>query len=348
MNILADYFSALQQTFAQTFTHTEKQIEYLNIAGFHVQLQFAGMALKPVLFPGLAHLQTANGAHLPAVGFSLWDAASTGHYPPPPPFAAADYNRYGQRALREDGPYLLMHDPVNQLIFGYERTTGQGFFWAEDAQSISIYERAAPLQTLFHWALSGRGWEIIHAGALGTANGGVLLIGGTGAGKSTTSLACLQNQRLHYLSDDKCLVTLEPEPRAFGLFNSAKLKPDMLARLEHFKPLVADHDENAKGGKSLLYLYPAFQEKMVTTFPIRAILMTHIANITRPALVPISPVQVLRVLGPSTVIWLAGAETGSMRLMARLAQQIPCYRLELAQNPTDNLDLIADTLDKHS
>ncbi|MCB0148415.1 MAG: hypothetical protein KDE01_12280, partial [Caldilineaceae bacterium] len=64
---------------------------------------------------------------------------------------------------------------------------------------------------------------------------GVLLVGNTGAGKSTTALALLEQRNGHspalrYLSDDKCLVRLRPQVEAFALFNSAKLKADMLDR----------------------------------------------------------------------------------------------------------------------
>lgn len=62
----------------------------------------------------------------------------------------------------------------------------------------------------------------------------MLLIGNTGAGKSTTALTVLQQDRLRYLSDDKYLMQLEPEPRVFALFSLAKPNADVLERMPFF------------------------------------------------------------------------------------------------------------------
>lgn len=354
MECLTAYFRLIAETYSQIHKAGAEIVKCLDVAGHTIRLNFANPTLFHVFFPALAHLQTTcapendwNNSLPPQVTFYLGDTVSSGVYPPPPPFLSPDYRRYGQRALKDDDQHLLLHDFANQFLFGYDRAAHQGFFWSEDASGSSIYERAAPLQTLFHWALREFGWQIIHAAALGVEAGGVLLVGNTGAGKSTTALACLQNQQLRYLSDDKCLVSLDPTPRAFGIFNSAKLKTDMLEHLAHFRPLVAGQDEVYKAGKHLLYLYPAYRQQMLTQFPIKAILMPQITHGTRPSITPVSPAQVLSVLGPSTVIWLPGAEVSSLHLITRLAKSVPCYALQIARNPVDNLDLIATTLQNH-
>ena len=319
----------------------------VQIAGAAFELHFAGSALPPAILPALVHLPVGADAG-PVVRLYLWDTASTGVEPPSPPFAQEDYTRYGQRAFAHDGGMSWMCAPLDRVICAYDRETMRGYFWTADAGSLSIYERAAPLQTLFHWSLAEFGWHIIHAAALGTEAGGVLLVGNSGAGKSTTALACLQSTQLQYLSDDKCLVTLDPTPRALGLFNSAKLKADMLDHLADLKPVIADWDEKLKGGKYLLHLFPGLRQKMVAEFPIRAILVAQIAHAQQAALTRITPNQVLHVLGPSTVIWLTGGEHSSLHFIARLAKSLPCYRLHLAQNPADNLDLIVETLRENS
>lgn len=54
---------------------------------------------------------------------------------------------------------------------------------------------------------------------------------------------------LRYLSDDKCLVRLTPQPEAFALFIFAKLKVDMLKRFPTFRTLIQGWDDTHKAGK---------------------------------------------------------------------------------------------------
>jgi hypothetical protein len=322
-------------------------IQTLSMAGVTFHLHMAGPALKPAILPALAHLLAGEAPHTaPDITFHLWDTATTGVLPPRPPFTAADYRRYGQRAVAHDGAVSLMHAPTVPLLYVYDRAQRHGFFWTADAAQLSIYERAAPLQTLFHWALREFGWQIIHAAGVGTAAGGVLLIGNTGAGKSTTALSCLTGDGLRLLSDDKCLARLDPAPQAFAAFSSGKIKADMLERLPHFREKLRGWDDHVKAGKGLVYLYPDYAERLVTTFPIKALVVTRVARQTQAAIHPFSPGDAFRVFGPSTVIWLPGAEMENYRFTAELTRRLPCYQLDLALEPARNSEAILELLER--
>jgi hypothetical protein len=305
------------------------------MAGVTFRLRVAGPTLTEATLPALAHLPAGDPSG-PTVTFDLWDTAATGVLPPRPPFTTADYRRYGQRAVAHNAAVSLMVAPTVPLLFAYDRTARHGFFWSEDATQLSIYERAAPLQTLFHWALAEFGWQIVHAAAVGTTAGGVLLIGNTGAGKSTTALSCLAGGGLRLLSDDKCLARLDPAPQAFAAFSSGKVKADMLERLPHLRGRLQGWDNHVKAGKGLVFLHPDFADRLITSFPIRALVVTQVAHQIEPALRPLPPGEAFRVFGPSTVIWLPGAEAESYRFTAELTRRLPCYQLDLAQEPGRN------------
>jgi hypothetical protein len=183
---------------------------------------------------------------------------------------------------------------------------------------------------------------------VGTDAGGVLLVGGSGAGKSTTALSCLAQEGLHFLSDDKCLVRLAPEPQAFALFSSAKIKADMLERLDHFRPMLAGWDDHVKADKGLVFLHPAYADHMVTTCPIKALLLPEVAHRDEATITPAAPGDVFRQLGPSTVIWLPGAEGENYRFTAALTRRLPCYRLELAWDSQVNVNAIRRLLEELS
>ncbi|NCC31698.1 MAG: hypothetical protein EOM24_06670 [Chloroflexia bacterium] len=337
---LLDYLASYPDAVEQAALRQPIQERYLQIAGLTFRLRIVGSALAEATLPALAHLVTEATSTPPDITFYLCDGTATGVWPPRPPFTPDAYRRYGQRALTHDGVRSLMHAPTSGQLFAYDRASRQGYFWVEDASQLSIYERAAPVQTLFHWALAEFGWQIVHAAAVGNATGGVLLIGNTGAGKSTTALSCLAQDGLHFLSDDKCLVQLEPTPQAFALFSSAKIKGDMLPRLPHFRPLLAGWDNNYKAEKGLVFLHPTFADHMITSFPVKALLLPQVAHRSEAAIHPAAPGDVFRQLGPSTVIWLPGAEAENYRFTAAMTRHLPCYRIELASDPQVNVDAI--------
>lgn len=318
----------------------------LHIADFRVAVTWIGKALTDHLLPALAHLlvEISNQAH-PEISLTLCDAATTAIHPPPLPFQPADYHRYGQRAIYTDEHLSIMHTPVENTILAYDHHSQRGIFWARDVAALSIYERAAPLQTHFHWALRRHGWQIVHAGAIGRRNGGVLLIGNSGAGKSTTAFSAIQNSDLKFLSDDKCLVRLTPEPQAFGLFGSAKIKEDMLNEFVDFRPCIAGRDETTKVGKYLAFLYPHYRHSMIDSFPLRAIVIPRIRHLEKPQITPASAGDAFRVLGPSTVIWLPGTEADSYHFLGQLVRRLPCFFLDLAFPPQANLPAIIELLD---
>lgn len=348
--MLVDYLNHCAELVARVEAQQPIQERHLRIAGACVTLRIAGAALVEATLPALAHLLEGEGpsdgrgslASTAAAGITLhlWDGAATGIKPSRPPFTPDDYRRYGQRAVAHDGVRSLMAAPNSGQLFAYDRASRQGYFWVADASQLSIYERAAPVQTLFHWALQEFGWQIVHAAAVGNASSGVLLIGSTGAGKSTTALSCLAQDGLHFLSDDKCLVRLEPEPQAFALFSSAKIKGDMLPRLPHFRPLLAGWDANYKAEKGLVFLHPTYAGTMVTGFPVKALLLPKVAHRDAAEIHAAAPGDVFRQLGPSTVIWLPGAEAENYRFTAEMTRRLPCYRIELASDPQANVDAI--------
>lgn len=337
----AEYLATLRASYLRACQGQPPYVQTRQIAGIALRFRMANSALTPAMLPALAHLSTTDSAEDgPVVTFDLWDTASSGVAPPRPPFSAGDYRRYGQRAVAHDGIRSVMHAPVAGQIFAYDRASRKGYFWAADADRLSIYERAAPVQTLFHWALAEFGWQIVHAAAVGIETGGVLLIGSTGAGKSTTALSCLTQGGLRFLSDDKCLVRLEPEPQVCALFSSAKIKGDMLARLPHLRPLLAGWDDSYKADKGLILLHPTYADYMVASFPVKALLLPQVAHRSEAVIRPAAAGDVFRQLGPSTVIWLPGAEADNYRFTAEMARRLPCYRIELASDPQANVNAI--------
>ena len=319
-------FYALVRAAYQTASAKTGTITYTyGIAGYTVQLAFAGPALVPLLTPALAHLAIPPVAS-PDLTLCLWDSASTG-VQPPCAWTKADVALRGEipscsneqilTAVQNDVNALSVLDHVQQL----------GFFCIDSVHSLRAYERAAPLKVLLHWWLRGQGLVMIHAGAVGLADGAVLIVGKTGAGKSTTTLACL-NAGLRYLADDRCLLGLDPTPQAYCIYNSAKLHLAQMNCFPNLLPAVGNLAETATE-KALIHVNEFAPAQIAPRLPIRAILLAHVAGTTATTLAPVSRMALLRDFVASTLVYQPGAVQQEVELMAALVRQVPCYQLNL-------------------
>lgn len=295
------------------------------IAGYTVRLRFAGGALEPLLTPALAHLAVADDAP-PDLTLHLWDGASTGSTPPRP-WRNADLALRGELPrFSNDAILTAVQTDVNAVSI-LDQNRSSGFYWIDSPASLRAYERAAPLKVLLHWWLRARGLTLIHAGAVGTADGAVLFVGKTGAGKSTTTLACL-NAGLRYLADDRCLLALTPTPQVACIYNSAKVH---LAQMERFPNLLAavNNRHETATEKALLYLQDVAPAQIAPALPIRALLLAKIAGTTTTTLAPVSRMAVLRDFVTSTLVYQPGATHAETHTMTELVRRIPCYQLNL-------------------
>ncbi len=121
-----------------------------------------------------------------------------------------------------------------------------------------------------------RGKQLIHAAAVGTEAGAVLITGRSGSGKSTTSLAALRGG-LYYLGDDYVVVGLEPEPTVYSLYSTAKLNADQVGNLPEFATHVSNEhalDEE----KAVMFLQDVAAQQIRTELPLRAILVPRIQD----------------------------------------------------------------------
>ena len=78
------------------------------------------------------------------------------------------------------------------------------------------------MRNILHWWAASTSGQLIHAGALGRPDGGVLLLGAGGAGKSTTTLASL-GSALRIAGDDFNLVDTAEPVTVHSLYSGAKL-----------------------------------------------------------------------------------------------------------------------------
>ena len=314
---------------------------FYTIGGYNVCLRFAGSSLIPIITPALEHLTTLP-CKSPALTICLWDSSSTGTIMPSLPWSKDDYNARGEVRCYNDSlnyaSFNLGAGTLNML----NTEMNLALYWVRDSHHIPIYERGSPLLKILHWWMSDHGRQLIHAGAVGTAHGGVLLAGKGGSGKSNTALSCL-NSRLLYLSDDYCLLSAEPVPYAFSIYNSGKL--DIASMQRHPYLISAIHDSSSHDSeKALFFFHRHCPENITTGFPIRAIVLPKITGGEEPRFSMTSPMTALRALAPSTIFQLPGAESKALNIIADVVKKVPCYTLDVGPDLSKVPNIILDLL----
>ena len=315
-----------------------------SVGGLTICLRFAGPALLSALTPAIAHLETGP-VEVPALTISLWDSASTGTRLPLLVSSLIQLLRLrwweqldGRREIRGySGPRLRASFHLGpDILSAFDTRGARAAYWIDDAGRIPYYERGYPLQTLLNWWAEGHGRYYVHAAAIGTAAGGALLAGQGGSGKSTTTLACAR-AGLGVAGDDYTLVSVDPVPYGYSLYNTVKLKArEDTDRFPQLLPSLSNADRLAEE-KPMLSLHDHYPLSVLRAFPIRAILLPQVRGGTDTWLEPASPIAALRALAPSTILQLPGNGQAAFGAMARLARSVPCYTLalgtDLAQIP---------------
>lgn len=325
------HFRTVCETFERAAAAAGAVERSYSLGGYTVSLRFAGHALVERLTPALAH-RAVESVGAPDLEICLWDTASTGVGLTPPSWGGDAYGVQGAIKGFNDARYCtnVWLDTERWRFAAFnmlDQQSCRALYWIPDAAELPYHERSAPLRMILNWWMSRRGRQVIHAGAVGGARGGVLLAGKGGSGKSTTALACLSSG-LRYASDDYCLVEFGSSPRAHSLYCSAKLRADSLQRLPGLAPYVSNGARLAEE-KAIIFLGECFGEKLTESFPIRAILLPRVAGLTETTLTKATGTAALTALAPSTIFQLPGAGARDFHQLAELVRRTPSYTLAL-------------------
>jgi len=335
----AEYFERALGAAAAACERPGATVKCINLGGGRRGiLHFCDSALEKILYAALAHQELPNGRIEPDFKILAWDSLHSGVPMWSPPWTTDDYLARGEIAGYNDERFRAVFQLDSRVLSLYDANRRIGLWWTQDFAQLPLYERAAPFLLLFHWwhALNNHHSFLLHAAAVGTENGsGLLLAGRSGTGKSTTALASLVDGDLFYVADDYCIVRAGAErPTVYSLYCSAKLDSKTLAsfpRLGH----KASFDEIGRDpeGKIAFDLYRSFPHSLRKKLPLCAILLPRVPkdkNGTRPnRFTPVGSGTAVRALAPSTLFQLPGAGPNNFRMIAALANRLPCFQLEL-------------------
>jgi hypothetical protein len=317
------------------------------IAGSLVLLRFASERLREVLGPAFAHLAapTDDGAAQPALTVHLWDSASTGAPPPPRPAPPGPHAPRSVFYVDRD-PLRAVYRPEPASLSLFDSRVA--WHWVDDASDIRYSDRASPLRHILYWWLPTQGYHQVHGGAVGFQDGGVLLVGKSGSGKSTSVLSSL-GSTLQFAADDYVAVSGGDAPHIASLYNTGKLEPDHARGLfRHLVPLLSNTDR-LEDEKAIIYAHEHFAQQMTSGFPLRAVLVPMVRATQRESrIVDITRTAAFAALAPSTVLQIHPVGQNAFTEMSQLIQRVPCHGIELGSDLTSIPRAIADFLGHRS
>lgn len=312
---------------------------YYDIAGTIICLEFAGDSMIGILTPAIEHLEVEE-AENPDCTIHIWDSETTGIEMVPPPCEKAHFTDrgdiWGFNSKRVKTAFHWSEFSVNVM----DMKSNCGVYWVNKPNQLPYWVYSSPLRTMFNWWMEKDGGQLLHAAAVGTDEGAVLVTGKGGVGKSTTALACL-NAGMNYLADDYLIVKNKPVPTVFTLYNTGKLNRGEKTKFQNLRkfagPLIQDDQE-----KDVLFFYPGLKNQIVKSLPIKAILEPQVKHKSKTSFKNISYWQIQRAVSFTTMSQLPGVGQHTHDFINTLCSSVPSYRLE----PGTNIEEVPKAISK--
>lgn len=327
---------ALAQARAEADAVAVAAEDNLSVAGREVRVRYADAATRDQLGRATRHLRREPDGP-PALTIDCWTA------PGPPLELPSGWPSIGTVHF-DDGAVVANWDTSSGTLRGYDRTTRHAWTRFAEPDGAAKWEPVGPFRFILTWWAADNGLQFTHAAAVGRAHGGVLLVGRSGSGKSTTSLACLTSG-LDFAGDDSCIIEPSDLPWVHGLYVSAKGDPRAAALLPDLADAFA-RSPFTVDGESVIFADQVRPQAVSRGFPLRGIVVPRLSGEPVSRLSSVGPATALRALAPSTLMQVPSGNRGDgLARMASIAAKLPAWELALGPDPAEAANLIKDLVD---
>lgn len=343
------YFQELCDAYARAAA--EPFTCYIAVAGSVIRLDFANAILYEQMFSALEHHQIDSQPEHDLC-INIWDSESTGVDLPVPEHVRE--NRYieaGERwafNLRSDQSIRGYYCPgPNEYFNAIDMDQATAIYWRPEGRSVPYHEQSAPFLSILEWFFARGGKVLTHGAAVGNAQGGALIVGKSGRGKSTSAIACLFDSDMFYLGDDYFLLGDAGGPQAFNIFQTGKLAPEHMRK--RFPRLLTKVVNKQRTGEDKCLFYPGwhFKERLAFHLPLKIALLPQVTGCDEARLVPARPAELLVGFASSTLYQSKSGDNKTLQLLARTLGQLPCYTLEIGNDLESIPRCIADGIERY-
>jgi hypothetical protein len=332
------------ETFALPSCAGERALE---IAGVRIDVRLSSPRLAAGALRALAHHAVAADAAEPAeLTLLVLDHDVPGNplheLLPDAPRTPLIGDRIERWSCDGESGRGLLHEGFRALFL---RSRTRAAMWLGEGGALPYHVVALPLLPILSWLVAERGCAVVHAAAIATPRGALLLGGRSGTGKSTAALACLDAGG-GFLGDDMCIVEPGSPPVVHSLYCSGKLDAADTGRFPGLAPALVE-GSGPWWEKSVYLFDDHLAERVVRSAPLLGVAIPR-RDAGAPAL--LSPRQAFLAMAPNTVFQLPGAAQASSAGVKEVVSKVPVHAVgvgdAIAAIPA-RLSVFAQTLAAH-
>ena len=305
------------------------------IAGRVVHVRVVGRTLAGRFAQSWTHMEVAGAQGAPcALCIDICAAPAAGPARP---------GRDTAVTLSACGGYV--EERSDHLDASYDRRRRRITARVRDDVPLPIGATHKPFQMLISAWLSDLGVSFVHAGMVSRDGHGALVAGPGGVGKTTTVLTCA-SAGFDVLGDDR--VGVEPDAAGglvgWSLYGSVQFAPGDLERHPWLRG--AEAAERLPTGKAVAFLGSACRDRLVAQARLDVVLLPRLARREVNALSPARPREALVQMVASTLACRLHAGQAEVDRLGAIAEQVPCYWLDVGAGTGDVPQLVAEALDR--
>jgi hypothetical protein len=240
-------------------------------------------------------------------------------------------NRRGDPVLRSnpDIYYLWLNEAGGYLTL-IDRRSRRGLVWFTAPERIASWHIARPFLHAIRGLSLHSQWTPIHAAAVARNGEGILIVGKSGAGKTSLAVGCAL-AGWDYLGDDAVIVRADPA-MVGALYSSARLRADtfdLFPKAMAASLGISDDAGELKAEVDMTLLGPLDRPEA----PIRAIVVPRRTDEAALRFEPISRPDVLHRLMAAARQSLMGDEAPAFAKLASLVGSVPSYAFNPGRDP---------------
>lgn len=194
---------------------------FYDLAGITLCIKLHQMALARPFLSAISHL--AISPTEPDYVIDVWDCKGSGGTFPRFDCGIDDVKLRGEIPPYCGGGIQFAYFAHARMVHVLSEIDRHGIVGLMDANELPKFELACPFRGLFSWILRNHGMSMIHCAAVADdEDNAYMIMGKSGAGKSTTAISCLLSG-MNYLGDDLCAIGIRDNcVQIYSIYSSGK------------------------------------------------------------------------------------------------------------------------------